>query len=275
MKISYSSFKRYIDCPRKYKWTLDRVDPPEPSSKYFALYGLLVQKFFEHLCNNHYRNNPNLTPAQVKLLMKQQWRFILEDNYVDWHEPWCRQSSEDIFDESLEDVLKNMETLNFFRNTKSEVVYETQLKKSKDLITGRVDFVYINDQNQVEILDGKGTNKIETNVDTDQLYFYALLYLLKHRRLPHKLGFVFYKFQTTQYVDFNLDTIMEFKNKLALVKRAIKTDTTWEPKVKLSKQCKWCDYRYMCDAYGKQKDANAAKRKSKIVAPKTGGVIDL
>jgi len=275
MKISYSSFRKYIDCPRKYKWYIDRVEPSEQQSKYFALYGLLVQKFFEHLCNNHYKNNPNLKPDQIRLLMKNQWRFILEDNYVIWDEPWCKETEEDIFENSFQDVLKNMETLDFYKNTKSEVVFETVLKKSKDIITGRLDFVYVNGDNKVEILDGKGTNKIETNVDIDQLYFYALLYLLKYRRLPHKIGFIYYKYQMVEYVDFDLDTIMEFKNKLAIVKKAIKNDTVWEPKVKITKQCKWCGYKYMCDAFNEKKAANAAKRKSKIEAPKTGGVIDL
>lgn len=277
MKISYSSFRRYIDCPRKYKWMQDRVDPPEEQSKYFALYGLLIEKFFEHLSNQHYKNNPNLTPKQVRTLMKQQWHFILDDNYVDWDEPWCKESSEDIFDSAVEDAIKCMAEMDFFKNTKSEVVFETVLKKSKDILTGRLDFVFITEDNKVEILDGKGTKKVETNVDIDQLYFYALLYLVRYKRLPDKLGFVYYRYQMTQYVDFDMDTIMAFKNKLAVVKRAIKNDTTWEPKVKISKQCKWCPYQLICDAFKAQKEENAAKRqaKSQIQLPKTGTVQDL
>lgn len=275
MKISYSSFRNYIDCPRKYRWHLDRVDPPVEPSKYFALYGLLVQKFFEHLCNNHYKNNPNLKPEQIRTLMKQQWHFILKDNHVIWDEPWCRETSEEIFEGAFQDVLKNMSELNFYKNTKSEVVFETLLKKSQDLITGRMDFLYINPHNEVEILDGKGTNKIETNVDADQLYFYALLYLLKYKRLPDKLGFVFYKFHMIEYIEFDLNTILEFKNKLALVKKSIKEDTTWAPKVKITKQCKWCEYSLICDAFKEKKSENASKRKSSINVENTGGIIDL
>lgn len=277
MKISYSSFRRYIDCPRKYKLMADRIDPPEEQSKYFALYGLLIEKFFEHLSNQHYKNNPNLTRAQVRTLMKQQWVFILEDNYVDWAEPWCKESSEDIFNSAVEDAIKCMESMNFFKNTKAEVVYETILKKSNDILTGRLDFVYINENNKVEILDGKGTNKMETNVDIDQLYFYALLYLLRHRCLPDKLGFVYYRYQLVKYVDFDMEAIMSFKNKLALVKKAIKSDTKWEPNVKISKQCKWCPYQSVCDAFKAKKDENAAKRqkKSSIQSDHTGTIQDL
>lgn len=277
MKISYSSFRMYIDCPRKYKWTQDRVDPPEPQSKYFALYGLLIEKFFEHLSNHHYKNNPNLNPKQVRTLIEQQWRYILEDNYVDWDEPWCKETSDEILESVVQDALKNMETLDFFKNSKAEVVYETVLKKSKDIITGRLDFVYINEENKVEILDGKGTKKMDTNVDTDQLYFYALLYLLRYKRLPHKLGFLYYRYQLVKYIDFDLQTIMDFKNKLAVVKKAIKEDTTWEPKVKITKQCKWCPYKLICDAYIAKKEENAEKRasRSSIKVEHTGGFSDL
>lgn len=269
MKISFSTYRMYLDCPRKYRWTMDRVDPPVEPSKYFALYGLLTERFFEHLSNNHYKKNPNLTPGQIRSLMATQWKFLLEDNYVRWDDPWCTETSSDIFNASYNDVLKCMDTLDFYKNTKAEVTYEHRLKKSGDLLTGRMDFVYINDDKKVEILDGKGTTKKETNVDNDQLYFYALLFLLKHRRLPDKLGFIYYRYQEIQYIDFDMDTIMSFKNRLALVKNAISKDTTWEPRVKITKQCKWCAYKEMCDAYKDKKEENRKKRPKKESSIKT------
>jgi len=144
------------------------------------------------------------------------------------------------------------------------VTLEILLKKSRDIIVSRLDFIVTNPDNTVEILDGKGTNKPDTNVDVEQLYFYALMYLLKYGKLPDKIGFLFYRFQMIKYIDFDLSQIIDFKNKLSYVKAAIKKDKVFAPKVKLSKQCKWCAYKFKCDEHNKARELNQSKRKNKM-----------
>jgi hypothetical protein len=68
---------------------------------------------------------------------------------------------------------------------------------------------------------------------------------------------------------------MLFKDKLALVKKAISETTVFDPKVGLSKQCKWCAYKSGCDAYNAKKDANAAKKTSSITTEYNGSIISL
>ena len=115
---------------------------------------------------------------------------------------------------------------------------------------------------------------MDKNVDVEQLFFYALVYMLKNRKLPDKIGFLYYRYQLIKYVDFDLKSILDFKDKLVIVKRSIREAKVFEPKVGLSKQCRWCDYRYSCDAYAAKKDANAEKR-SVIHKESTGGLLDL
>jgi hypothetical protein len=76
-------------------------------------------------------------------------------------------------------------------------------------------------------------------------------------------------------VDFDMDTIMQFKDKLAMVKRAIKEDQVFAPVVGLSKQCKWCAWRFGCDAYNAKKSQNAEKKESKLDLEYTGSIMDL
>jgi CRISPR/Cas system-associated exonuclease Cas4 (RecB family) len=192
---------------------------------------------------------------------------------VVWDDPWCKKGSEEMFEELYEDVLENLKIFNFFPYARSEVIYNIYLKKSRDELHGRMDFIIKNPDGTVEILDGKGTNKIDKTVDKEQLYFYALLYLFRNKRLPDKLGFWYYKYQRVQYIDFDLDTIIEFKKKLALVKKSIKTDTVWEPKVKITKGCKFCDYKVDCDAYNLTKEANRIKRGKGVSQPANGKMI--
>lgn len=260
MKISYSSYKMYVDCPRKYHWSKSKKVPSVKSSKYFALYGIAIQRFFEYYVNKYSKNGVVLTEDQIRKFLRKDWEQILDREYVIWDDVWCTQSSEEIFESVYEDVLSNLKEFKFFKNARSEVIYNILLKSSQDELHGRVDFVINNEDNTVEILDGKGTTKIEKNVDNEQLYFYALLYLLRNKKLPDKIGFWYYKFQKIQYIEVTMDTILNFKKKFALVKKCIKEDTTWEPKVKITKACKFCDYQADCDAFLLKKEENRLKR---------------
>ena len=89
--------------------------------------------------------------------------------------------------------------------------------------------------------------------------------------MPDQLGILYWRFRQIEYYDFNYDTIIKFKNKLALVKNAIKADTKFEAKIGLSKQCKWCDFRYQCEEFTQKKEANKEKRGKKSVLPEFNG----
>lgn len=267
MKLSYSEYRTYLNCPRLYDNEQRKVEPCEKASAYFKLYGLLIEQFFRKYTNEIVRKNISISNDEIKSVLTMQWNKILRDNYVDWHDPWVKLTSEQIFNTVYEDVLKNIKAFDFWKEMQAEVSLDILLKNG-DHITGRIDFIRQN-KDTVEILDGKGTDKIETNVDVEQLYFYALLYLLRHKKLPDKIGFLFYRYQLVKYVDLSKDIIIGFKDKLSVVKNAVKNDKVFDPKVALSKHCRWCVYKYNCNAFVTKKNANAEKRaarKTDIVA---------
>jgi CRISPR/Cas system-associated exonuclease Cas4 (RecB family) len=278
MKISYSDYRTYLDCPRLYKLRADKVPPPEKESRYFALYGLLVERFFKKYTNEVARTGRVLTDDNVREVLREIWKFVLDTNYVNWDEPWVKNTSDEIFEMAWADVCENMRKFTFWKDARSEVSFNIKLKKSGDLITCRMDFVSEPSGGPVEILDGKGKMKIDTDADLEQLYFYALVYLLNKGKLPDKIGFLYYRFKLIKYIDFDAATIMSFRDKLALVKTAMKNDTEFVPKVGLSKQCKWCIYKSSCDAYMAKKQANAEKKAAKNGGPAlapTGELQDL
>lgn len=272
MKLSYSEYKSYLDCPKKYKYQKDRVKPAVTPSKYFALYGITVQKFFELYSNLYSKNGKVLTEIEVKGYLRGIWNKVLQDNYVDWNEPWCKFSSVDLFEQAYSDVIENLKVFDdFFRHSESEKKIIINLKNSGDSLVSKVDFIHKDNQGKVTILDGKGTDEIGKNIDADQLYFYALVYLIHYKKMPDLLGILYWRMRQIVYYDFTYDTIIKFKNKLALVKNAIKADTKFEAKIGLSKQCKWCDFRYQCDEYTQKKEANKEKRGKKSALPDYNG----
>jgi CRISPR/Cas system-associated exonuclease Cas4 (RecB family) len=273
MKLTYSNYDTYLKCPRKYKYNVDGVKPPMEDSKYFALYGILIQRFFQEYTNSIVPSGIDVTPILVRSMLKKFWDKILERNYVNWKDPWVKQTADEIFEECLKDIIENINALPLFNECKSEVNILIKLKKSGDEIHGRLDFIRTCPDKSIEILDGKSTAHLD-RVENEQLYFYALLYFLRSGKLPKRLGYIFYRYKTVQYIDFNKDILIQFKNKLALAKEAIKKDKIFEPKVKLSKVCAWCPHRITCQPYIAKKEANAAKR-SKLHADANGGVIPL
>jgi CRISPR/Cas system-associated exonuclease Cas4 (RecB family) len=273
MKLTYSKYDTYLKCPRKYKYETDGIKPITIDSKYFALYGILIQKFFQDYTNVYVNGKVPLTTNAIRSTLKKMWDNILYRNYVNWKDPWVKQTADEIYEEAYKDILENIKAFPLFKECKSEVNIEIKLKKSGDILNGRLDFIRQCPDGSVEILDGKSTSHLD-RVDQDQLLFYALLYFLRNSKLPKRLGFLFYRYRTIQYIDFNADIFIKFKNKLALAKEAIKKDKEFVPKVKLSKVCLWCAYKLECEPYQTKKEASRIKR-SKLHSETDGGIISL
>jgi hypothetical protein len=263
MKLSYSEYKTYLECPKKYHLEVTNTEPPAEQSKYFAMYGLLVEMFFKLYVNTILKRKLVLSDDQIHKILRKLWDKIINENYVVWDDPWCRESSEHIFMSAHEDIIANINEFELWGYTKSEIAFDILLKKTQDTLSCRLDFIVNNPDGTIEILDGKGTYKIDKPMDMEQLYFYILIYLLHYKKLPDKAGFLFYRFKVICYIDFDLKTIIDFKDKLILVKNAIKKDTKFEAKVGISKHCKWCAYNLNCEELAIKKKEWADKRKKK------------
>lgn len=277
MKITYSEFKNYLECPKKYKLFKDKAKPPFQPNKYFAIYGMTIQKFFQYYTNYYLKQGSISTPEQIKSKLKIVWDKILTENYVDWTDVFVRKSDSEIFEDVYNDILANIKAFDFFKKASSEVKLTINLKNSGDVIVSKLDFVYTDDSGEIIILDGKGTDKIG-NVDIDQLYFYALVYLLHHGKLPNKLGFLYWKYQKIDYLTFTRDDIVKFKNKLALVKKTIKEDKIFAANVGLSKSCKYCPYTLVCEECIAKRASNKEKKVAKglsIGADQSGDIVSL
>lgn len=274
MKLSYSEYNVYKKCPKRYYNEVNKVEPPEPQSSYFAAYGLLIESFFKFYVNTLLKKNIILDDDQTESVLRKLWDKVLKENYIKWDDPWCRESSSHIFMSVLEDIKTNINTFDFWQHAQSEVSFNIFLKKSQDTLTCRLDFIVNNPDGTVEILDGKGTYKMDKTIDIEQLYFYILVYYMHYKKLPDKAGFLYYKFHLVKYIDFDINIINDFSKKLALVKRAIREDKKFEAQVGISKQCKWCAYRMTCEELIVKRREWSEKRKKATPFEFTGDMIN-
>lgn len=248
MKLTYSNYKMYLECPKRYYYTTNYIKPPREPSKYFAIYGMLIESFFKLYTNFYLKNNISIDNKKIKEILEKNWNTVLLNNHVDWKDPWVKEKPEDIFNNAYNDIIENIEKIHIWKNTISETTLNILLKKSGDLLSGRIDFI-VTDNDKIEILDGKGTYKLEKTVDIEQLYFYILLYTLHNQRMPDKAGFLYYKYKIISYIEFDKKALVDFKNKLLLTMDMIKKDKDFKPIVNVYGHCKWCPYNEICQEY--------------------------
>lgn len=269
INISYSAWKNFRECPKKYFYKNVRDVPSTiPRNDYYTLYGRLTEKFFEYFSNIWRFNLPYMTPEDIKNRLEIVYKNILSYSVVDWSDPIVTCTKEEIFNQSYKDVCTIMDSMNqnFFLNTKSEVSIQVRLKDDIRL-NCRADFIHKDAITPaILIFDGKGTDKIGKNVDEKQLLFYALLYFLHYKVLPSELGFFYYRFNAFRPVNINIDIMNEFRAQLSLdIKKILEQDFKATP---CSKSCRYCDYRLTCSDL--REYAAKRKKKSKIQLPGNG-----
>jgi hypothetical protein len=134
-------------------------------------------------------------------------------------------------------------------------------------VQGRADFIIkrIKPYDDLVILDGKGSKHREQYVDKEQLIWYAYLYQRRNNRLPERLGFIFWRFEPTEAVDWldfssfdvaslsedidtTLSSIEHKKNLLKSANTEAKLDLARElfPVQPEKFQCKFCRFSSVC-----------------------------
>ena len=128
MRFNFHKYEDYKKCPRKYKMSEDRVKPSKPPNEYFTLFGNLIQKFFELYANEWKRERLVLTEPVIRQKLKPLWEKILGYAKVNWSAPFARLSASDIYEEAVVDIIKNLDILDVYDRTKSEVKIEVTFK---------------------------------------------------------------------------------------------------------------------------------------------------
>lgn len=264
MKLDFHKWECFKECPKKFFMEHIKKEPHAIEySDYPSLYGRTVERFFELFCNVWRFKTPYIFPDIIRERLVQIYEDQIKNSTIDWNCPKVGKTKEELFDLICSDVCAVMDShnQNYFLNSSSEVTIDVALQNGHT-ITGRIDFVHgIPLCEEVVIIDGKGSSKIGKNVSNDQLYMYALLYYLKHKKMPAEIGFFYYRFNTYIPVPFNINILNEFRAKLSLDITKMTESTEYNPEPS-AQACKFCHYFPIC-LEGQRSRAQRA-RESKI-----------
>lgn len=223
MYLSYSGWKKYKDCAYSY-WNgyLNKTATTGPDDRLGSIFGSVVGKLFEHFYNDqlYRKEQPQgevlaLVDATIKKIIRQEttpggWKsagVIMWKGKGEGLNPKGLYANVDDLAADVRDaVARGFRIIRHYRLLGQGAQAEVQLDSVVDghKLGGRADFTMrrVKPHNDEVILDGKGSKWREAYVDARQLKWYAMLFRQKHGRLPERLGFVFWRFDPPESVDW-------------------------------------------------------------------------
>lgn len=214
MYLSYSGYKAYTSCPRMY-WNqyINKTRLDEPDNRVNSLFGTIVGSLFEAF----YRDRIwRLSGTAQKLLdqVPTHYQRAIQKESRDGAIRWKAEdkkanyaSPEALLQDVQEAVPRGLAIIRHHRllgPTQSEAEVRLDHRVGTYTIGGRADFLIrrIAPYHDLVLLDGKGSKWRDKYVDPRQLRWYAMLHRLKYGFAPDKLGFVFWRFEPEQALDW-------------------------------------------------------------------------
>lgn len=310
--LYWTSLAMYEDCPQSFLWGRGwgAIDvgggpgkkKPEPlkQSRHHAVMGIVIAAVSERLYNDEWWRDPKTLTDRLKEAVKKEFNYQTSKpwNWIDYRMAGTKSSLIKTCEDGILGYLRTMKEHRLLGEyARAEVELLGWIDKWNP-VGGRADTIIRRSDTGVTILDGKNSKSKGKYTDPDQLRWYALLYWLAYRRLPDRLGFVYYRYpygtpmedekgepvlgedgvqmieQGVEWVPFTKDDLRGLAQRAVKARRGMekgKFEATPSPKT-----CRFCDYETVCPERQAQKDAN--RRTTKPDVPElagSGGFIDL
>jgi hypothetical protein len=296
--LYWSHLKAYEECPQKCLWHYGWGDidlgrgpgkgKPKPLDKsmHHAVMGIVIQAVLEDLYNKELWKHPQGLKKRLVEMTKEKLTSTLPQFYIDWNDSPPFEELEQV---CVDGVLGYLDTMKAHRLLGVYARSEVELfgfAESWLPVGGRADFVVRRDDTGITLLDGKNSGTKMKWVDPDQLRWYALCFSLGYRKIPDRLGFVWFRYphnETTgesgvDWVEFTKRDLVSLADRAKKVRRGQEAEK-FKPTPSY-KVCRFCDYESVCEARQEAKAQNAAKRNRKntslpIFDENEGGVFEL
>jgi len=248
MKLPYLLYSSYRTCPLQYKFKfVERPDVFISIDKRNAFIGILLAKLVERFYRERWWEEKDIVARMQKVipLISQQ---ITDIDRIKWnpgeHFEWLK-----IAHETVPKILKMIRAEKLLGNPgvhpsdENLVEFEVEIPFEGDDLQARIDLL-IKRADVITLLDGKGGKTVGKYVDPDQLYFYCLGVKQVFGRLPHRMGFWWFRHDRIVWFPVTNDLVDELLVKVRNVLAGIKGGR-FDPTP--NQACRLCDYRIVCD----------------------------
>jgi hypothetical protein len=242
MDFPYLHYSVYKNCGLQYKWRF--IEKP-PFRVYFdrryAFLGLLLAKLVERFyLEKWWKEKDPVTRMRKALPIVSS--LIIDGERLNF-------SAEELKEWLIvaHDTLPLIvETIKAEKLLSDELYVEREEQVAfgeKDQLQMRPDLIVVRKE-VITMLDGKGGKTIGRYTDNDQLYFYAGIYKKLNNRLPHRLGFWWFRHGKIVWLPVSNEAV-----DVVLTQARIFIDCIEEKRFEATpgQHCRLCDYRIGCD----------------------------
>jgi hypothetical protein len=275
--ISYSGFKTYSSCPRAYWHSyVDKTVPPEPDNTVNSLYGSVVGTLMEDFYMKGLWREKNVQKVLEDRIDPTYKRIVSDElrrgRVLRWKSPQDKKPNYESQDELLADVrdtiARAIRIVRHYRLAGPRMEAESKLDSDigEHRLGGRADFIIqrTSPHHDLVILDGKGSKHRGSFVDPKQLKWYAMLYSIRNKNtLPDKLGFVYWRFdppESLDWVDFSQVELEELRDEvLTSLTKIVRGGQSKEafPAKPSDQACRFCNFISLCPQGRKLMDARS------------------
>lgn len=222
--ISYSGWKKYDGCAFAY-WNsyVGRTPVEGPDDRLGSLYGSVIGKIFEDFYNEEWwKKNPRpVADMLTKVDGALAWTVKRETTpyrgrpggVLMWKGDGEGQNPDGMYatqDELAADIRESIgRGCRIIRHHRLlGPIAEAEVKLDYTVegyrLGGRADFIIkrTKPHHDLCIIDGKGSRWRSKYVDPRQLLWYAMLYRFHHGEVPDKLGFLFWRYEPHEAIDW-------------------------------------------------------------------------
>ena len=271
MKALYwSHFQNYVRCPQRFLWyrgwkNIDlgngpgKPKPkPKKSSEHHALMGDVIQYAVECFYNKKMYKEPSTALKNMKEAALQFFEEKSKKRYIEWDSCPPKEELLEVCINGIDgfiDTLKAHTLIGPY--ARSEVQYIGRVDRNTP-IGGRVDIVIQRPDTGITLLDGKNSKYKGKYLDHRQLVWYALCYYAVHRKVPDRLGYIYWRFphglknedgsleSGIEWIDFSRSQMKVLAYDAIKVKRQMDLNK-FDP-TPSNVNCKFCDYESVCTA---------------------------
>jgi hypothetical protein len=207
--ISYSGYKLYSQCPRAY-WHryISHTKAATPDNRVNSLYGIMVGLVFEAFYDEQMWRRKSYLADMLGYLEPCYTRMVAQEtrkgDILNYEDPTANyHSPEELLVDVREAVVRGLQTIRHHRLVgpwaKAEVKLDSQV--GGHILGGRADFIIRRTppDNDLVLLDGKGSRWREKYVDRHQLLWYAMLCRC-HGVGIDRLGFLYWRCEPVEAV---------------------------------------------------------------------------
>ncbi len=245
--LSYSGYKTYSICPRKYQLSYI-IKPDVVIDPTTSLYGSALGKVMEWFYNRSFWNSDNpveVSKNSIKDAIKESLSRFPDYNNHSYINELNRKLHDSV--PTCIEIIRSNKLIS--RHSWAEVDLSSTFKhKSYDFelkIGGKADFCHSNDKINVSLFDGKSSIYRDKYTDPVQVIWYSFLYYSRNGVYPNQIGFIYWSFpeDPISYISYSKDDVKRLLNDIFNVANKIRESSF---PTKPSSECKLCDYRPVC-----------------------------